>query len=393
MRHLFDIADFGASADGKTKSTATIQEAIDACHAAGGGQVRIGPGNYVTGTLQLKSHVELNLTAGCRLVGSPDLEDYPMLDAGGFITEAALQCKVVEKCAHSLIMAVGVEGAAITGQGVIDGAGLAFYDDAESEKPRLDKPSTPRPRVGIFYHCKNMHIEGVSIQDSACWTLWLMQCEHVHIHRIQIEGNRRMRNGDGIDIDSCRNITVSDCVFDTEDDCLVLRAIDEIYEQPTSCENVTVTNCVLKTSCQGIRIGCPGDGIIRNATFSNLVIDSAKNGIRFDNPPWYLPASGQQCHHHVENILFANIQIDCAEEPVALRIGEGIKLSKLGDISFSNLRIRSGGPCVVEGSPQTLVHNIQLSDIHIETSGEQAVIVRHCSGIAMNNVNFIHDIK
>ncbi|MCK5804043.1 MAG: right-handed parallel beta-helix repeat-containing protein [Lentisphaeria bacterium] len=385
MKHVFEILQHGACPDGATLNTSAIQGAIDACHKAGGGQVVCGSGTWLTGALELKSHVELHLARGCRLVGSPRLEDYAPLVAEGFHTEIS-----PEKSACSLIWAVDAEHIAITGAGTIDGSGLAFYDVGEATG-KLDKPDTPRPRIGMFYRCRALCIQDVTFVDCSCWTLWLMQCENVYIHRIEITGNARMRNVDGIDLDSCRDVTVSDCRMDTEDDCVAIRAMQRLYDSPAVCENITVTNCVLKSRCQGVRVGCPGDGVIRNCVFSNLVIQSENNGILFENPHRYL----RETHSgsaHITNILFSNIVVNCRRSPIKVLVEDGIALSRLGDLSFSDFRIRSGGPCVVQGSPETVIRNVKFSNMKIETSGEDAILCRHCEGVQLTNVELSNGV-
>jgi len=379
MKHDFDIREFGGTPDGETLNTGPLQRAIDACHKNGGGRVVCGPGTWMTGSVELKSHVNLHLAPGSRIVGSGRIEDYTPLVADGFFTE-----KGPEKSAHGLLWAADARDLEITGSGTVDGAGLAFYDDSGGTD-KLNKPETPRPRIGMFYRCRDLRIEGVTLVDCACWTLWLMQCERVRVRGIVIRGNRRMRNVDGIDVDACRDVSINDCLMDTEDDCIAIRAIRPLYTSPAVCENVVVTNCVLKSGCQGVRVGCPGDAVIRDSAFSNLVIESAGNGILFQNPRVNLPPDSP-ARADISNIVFSNVVIRCNRWPIKLSVETGIKLKRLSDISFSNFRIHSGGPCIIQGCPETIIRNIRFSNMKIETTGDDAIQCRYCDGIQMNGV-------
>jgi len=380
MEHCFDIRDYGAQPDPRTINTKAIQKAITACHDAGGGRVVCPSGSFMTGSLELRSNVELHLMAGCRLVGSTSLDDYVAFQADGFRGERA-----AEGSTQSLLRASDAENVAITGPGEIDGSGLAFYDTGEIGARFFKKPSTPRPRLVMFYRCRNIRFVDASFLDSPCWTFWLMKCERVFIHRVRIAGDQRMINNDGIDLDSCRDVTVSDCIIKTSDDCLILRAVQQVYDAPGVCENITVSNCVLDSWCQGIRIGCPGDNSIRNASFSNLTITSATNGILIENPTRYLPKDSQGSAD-VHDLMFSDVVVNCQRWPIKIAVDEGIALKRLSDLSFSNFRIHSGGPCLVSGSTETIIRNVSFSNIRIATTGEDAVVCRHCEGIRLNDV-------
>jgi polygalacturonase len=380
MRHTFDITDHGALPDGKSMNTTAIQAAIDACHEAGGGTVLCGPGEFLTGSLELKSNVSLHLEAGCRLVGSTDVADYADLAAEGFRSENS-----PEGNSKSLIRAARAEHIAITGHGEIDGSGLAFYDTENMNGLFFSKPPTPRPRILMLFQCTDVRLEDVSLIDSPCWTAWLMKCERVSVRGLRIHGDQRMINNDGIDLDCCRDVTVSDCIIRTSDDCLVLRAIVKMFDEAMPCENITITNCVLDSWCQGVRIGCPGDGTIRNATFSNLTIRSRNHGITLDNPRVYLRGDGPGTAD-IHDIVFTNVTIDSEKLPIRVTIEDGIQLERLSDLSFSDFRIRSGGPCTVNGSPETPVRNISFSNMQIDTTGDDAIVCRNCEGVRMSNV-------
>jgi len=221
--------------------------------------------------------------------------------------------------------------------------------------------------------------------DSPCWTFWLMKCEGVQIHRIRITGDQRMINNDGIDLDSCRDVTVSNCLIRTGDDCLVLRAIQQMYDQPGVCENIAISNCVLDSWCQGVRVGCPSDGTIRNCTFSNLTITSTNNGILIENPKRYLLENEGRADIH--DILFSDVVLDCEHVPIKVFVEEGIELKRLSGFGFSNFRIRSGGPCQVIGCEETIIRDVRFSDIDIETSGEDPILLRYCQGVTLSNVS------
>lgn len=378
---MFDIREYGACADGRTVNTFAIQRAIDACHAAGGGRVFCGPGTFLTGSLQLKSRVDLHLSVGCRLVGSTNQADYVRLVAPGYRHELA-----PERSGIGLLLAIEAEDFAISGPGEINGSGPAFYDITSLVGERFyRKPDAPRPHLLMAYKCRNFRIEDASFIDSPLWTFWLMQCQGIRIHHIRMQADQKMINNDGIDLDMCRDVTVSDSLFKTGDDCIVLRSMRHLYETEVPCENVSVSNCVLDSWCQGVRVGCPGDGTIRNCVFNNLIITGPGNGIVFENPKRYLPDGGEGSAN-IRDILFSNVVIDCRGVPIKMAVDAGISLPYLGSVSFSNFRIRSGHPIVVQGSPETIIRDVSFNHVEIETAGDDAIICRHCQGVKFADV-------
>ncbi len=379
MDQMFDIGEYGACSDDKTINTIAIQKAIDACHAAKGGRVFCGPGSFLTGTLELKSNVELHLAEGCRIKGSPCLDDYTPFVAKGYRSKWA-----PENASLNLIRAVNAENVSITGQGTFDGSGLAFYDTT-SKEGKLGKPDTPRPRIGMFYQCRSFLIQDVTFVDSAFWTLWLMQCQNVNIQRISISSNRRMCSVDGIDVDACRNVTIRDCRFDTEDDCVAVRNMQELYEETAACENLIVKNCIMKSSCQGVRVGCPGDGVIRNCSFSKLDIESEVNGINFEFPHRYLPPAYTR-RADVSNIRFSDVVIHCKNNPIKIIVEDGIALKALENLRFSDFRIQSVAPCLVQGCAETIIRDVEFINMQIQTSGEDAITCRYCENVKLTNV-------
>jgi hypothetical protein len=195
-----------------------------------------------------------------------------------------------------------------------------------------------------------------------------------------------MINNDGIDVDACRNVIISDSRFKTADDCIVLRSIQQVFDEPGICENITVSNCLLDSWCQGVRIGCPGDHVIRNAVFTNLVIRSLSNGIVAENPKRYLP-EGNPGSADISNILFSNVTIDCKRTPIKIIVEDGIVLPRLEGLSFSHFRIKSQLPILVQGNAQTVIRDVSFDDIKLETTGDEAILCRHCAGVTLNNVS------
>ncbi len=372
---------FGATGNGKTFDTSSIQKTIDTCSSDGGGKVVVEPGVYLTKTLYLRNNVELHIAAGAKLQGSDNPDDYDDFTAKGFKHQNAAEGTT--KC---LICASCVANIAITGTGEINGAGPAFYHtDTSADHRFYDKPDIPRPRMILFYECRNVKIEDTSFVDSPCWTMWLIACEDVNIHRVKVLGDQKMINNDGIDISSCRNVTISDSFLKTGDDCIVVRAIQPVQEKPAICERVTVTNCVLDSCCQGIRVGCPGDNIIRNCTFSNLVIEGSGNGINIDNPRRYLRA-GNNGRMDLHDIMFSNITINSQAYPIRIYVENGVELTRLSGISFSDIRAESVLPITLTGCEETIIEDIRFNNVQVETTGDTPIVCSYCRGIKMNNV-------
>ncbi len=382
IARIFDIREYGAKSDGRTMNTAAIQQAVDACHAAGGGRVFCGPGEFLTGPVELKDNVEFHLAPGCRIIGSPDPADYRPLVSPGFHHDLA-----PEGTADYLIGARHARNIAITGPGEINASGPQFYDQTagvtSAGKFASGKPAR-RPRLVMFHKCADVRIEDTLFADSPCWTFLLMLCERVSIRRIRIIGDQRMINNDGIDIDSCRDVTVSDCIIRTDDDCIVLRAMQGLHDEPAVCERVVVSNCVLESTCQGIRIGCPSDAVIRNCAFSNIVISSRANGIVCNHPRRYLsPQRGGTAD--IRNIMFDNFVIDCGRHPIKIDVEDGIALSCLAGFGFANFRMRSGGPVLIKGSPETIIRDVSLSNMTLHAAGAETVVCRHCEGVRLDH--------
>ncbi|MBR6374310.1 MAG: right-handed parallel beta-helix repeat-containing protein, partial [Victivallales bacterium] len=255
-----------------------VQQAITQVSEAGGGCVTVATQVTEAHTIFMKSNVRLHLENGCGITGSADYHDYVDFrpdEQGGLAPE---------KSNCTLVAGVNAHNIAITGAGTLECPGPEFYDKNSTSYGRFfAKPPTPRPRLLHLVNCNDVLLADTLYLNSPCWTIWLSGCQRVSIRGIRIEGDQRMINNDGIDIDSCRDVTVADCHIRTADDCLVLRAMPRNGQPVSVCENVTISNCVLDSACQGMRIGCPSDGVIRNCRMTGLVLNCPGNGIVANN--------------------------------------------------------------------------------------------------------------
>jgi len=206
------------------------------------------------------------------------------------------------------------------------------------------------------------------------------------VSRIRVTGCQQMINNDGIDIDDCRRVTVSDSFFRTGDDCLILRAIRRSPEEPSVCEEVVVTNCVLDSRCQGIRLGCPSDDTIRHCQFSNIVFRGRGTGIFSENPLRYLR---RDCRGYLSltDIRFNHIDITSERFPLRINCEDGIRLRKISGISFSDIRIDSALPIHIEGNPDTILEDISLNRISGTVRGESAIVTKYVKNLQINEFN------
>lgn len=276
---VFSVLDFGASGDGVTKDTQAIQAAVDAASKAGGGTVEIPAGTYLTGSVWLRDDIDLHLCPDAVLKGSPDLEDYCAADCcpQNYASPRTGDCTT----GGHLLLGVGVRNVTLRGPGKIDGNSGHFflhgnYVDVGKKVTLPDRPA----QMIWFVDSEDIRIRDLEIADAPYWSCFLLNCTRVWITGCHIHTERERfitHNGDGIDIDRCRFVHISDCHIDTHDDSITLRAsLADRLAEPQDCEYVTVTNCTLSSGCNAIRLGV-GEGQISKAVFSNIVIYDTRN--------------------------------------------------------------------------------------------------------------------
>lgn len=275
-----NILDYGAVPNGTGICTTAIQAAINACAETGGGRVVVPAGHYVSGTIWLKSHVELHLEHGAHLIASTERTDYNALDAYeqnyGYAPE--------QWVGQHFILAVEQKDVAITGTGVIDGSGDAFFEEPRRSgfsywmhgiAQAKDKEQLRPGQLICFVECTDVAVMDVTIRNTPCWGLFLHGCDVVTVRGIKVFNPNYYANTDGLDIDSCRYVTVSDCIIDTGDDAIAIRcAAYRLKDKERVCEHITITNCCLSSCACALRIGV-GRGIIRHVQVSNVTVGEA----------------------------------------------------------------------------------------------------------------------
>lgn len=339
----------GAARDGVTLDTRAIQSAIDKCAAAGGGQVVLTPGRYLTGTLRLRDRVTLMLEGGAVLLGSTRLEDYPVLHD----SIPSYTCNYTDRC---LIRADAASDVAIRGAGTIDGNGTAFQGEYKV-----------RPYLIRFIGCRGVHVDGVTLQNSAMWVQHYLGCEDVLIDAVRVRSRRDRVNNDGIDIDSCSRVRISNCDIDSGDDAVTLKATTS-----SPCRDVVVTNCVISTLCSAFKLGTESNGGFDNIVFTNSAIYSTRiAGIALE-----MVDGGALGRVNISNIVMRDTAY-----PIFLRLGNRARPVNAGDSrpgmgSFAGVMIRgidaeSNRPVTssITGIPGSAIEDVLLEDIRLTMAG------------------------
>lgn len=357
-----------------------IQSAIDQVAAQGGGRVIVPAGEYRTGSLQLKSHVDLHLEKGANLLGGAKSEDY-------FSFPKEICSIQPEKSSKVFLYAWDAEDIAVTGEGTIDGQGPKFFDTKAAGKwGYYPKPPVERPRMVQFVRCKGVRLQGVTFKDSPCWTMLIRLCEDVSVDGITITADQMMINNDGIDFDGCRRVRVGNSKFKTCDDCLILRAMREKgSDERVVCEDVVVSNCVLNSRCQTIRLGCPSDDTIRNAVFRDIVAEG-NNGVFADFPERYLRADDEG-FMDIQNITVENYTGHFTGHAVQIVSEPGVKVRKVDNFVFRNLKVKSSRPLRLIGNKGHEIGSVLFENVDFEVPGKgDPIQVKGCAGLVYKGV-------
>ena len=426
---IHQASSFGIKSDGVTLNTRSIQAAIDYIGSHGGGVLEISVGRYLTGSIHLKSNVELRLLEGAVLVGSTNPYDYDMVEGN-----------------YGLLLAKGQKNISVKGKGVIDGRGfdcalnflnqvhLGFLDDTT----KYDRV-TKRPKLIYFRECENVVIEGINLRNSAEWTLVTDQCENLTISGILMD-SKNYWNNDGLDIVDCRHVLIKDSFIDASDDAICFKS----HSAEHLCEDIEVRNCIARSSASGFKFGTVSRGGFKNIRIiNNKVYDTHRSAITIQS------VDGGE----IENILVDNLEAVNTSNAIYLRTGirwNNGKMGYLRNITLSNIKVevplgkadagysyegpiedlpRNTSPSGIVGIPDIPIENVILKNVEIiypgggnknyayrGTSPEEldsipemidvypefsqfkelpswGLFIRHAKGITLDNVRLVAEAK
>ena len=426
QKTIYNIRDFGAAGDGETICTNAINSAIATCHENGGGRVLVPVGVFKSGTIMMKSNVELHLEMGATLLASTEHKDFPRLPQPEFRTH------LDRGGWFALIYAEKMSNIAITGFGTIDGNGAL-------QKPHPDSTPGPnefsndmrnRPRNILLISCKQVRVEGLKMQQSGMWMQHYLNCEDVIVDRIEVYNHCNMHN-DQIDIDCCRRFVLSNSIMDSEDDGITFKSSGDAVS-----EDVTVTNCVISSRCNAIKMGTGSIGGFRNICINNCVIKKSRSTAPMVHPGVQeIGISGISLQITdggiMEGIAISNIVIEEVQCPLFIWLGNRATkvapdmparpVGKLRNITISNIvAYHTGNICnSISGFPGHNIENVTINNIQLFNRGgirsgqylathqqvpererdypeatmhgrlpSSAFFIRHVKGISINNLMF-----
>lgn len=313
------ITEFGAKADGITNNASSIQKAIDKASALGGGKVIIPAGNFASGTIVIKSGVNLHLEAGARLLGSTDRLEYD------------------KTIALALITAKNQHNISITGSGIIDGQAPDLIKNVFSllQNGKIDDPQwkfkrpteAVRPMLIHLIGCQNVVLKDITVKNSASWVQNFNKCRDLVIDNIKVESTAYWNN-DGIDVSDCKNVKITNCIVNSADDGICLKS-----EDPGDyCDSVFISDCTIRSSASAFKLGTASLGGFKNIIVRNLYIyDTYRSAIALESVDGGI----------LENIDIKNITAKNTGNAIFIRLGKRNKtnaLSVIRNVNISNLK-------------------------------------------------------
>ena len=373
------IIDFGAKTDGSNSSTA-IQACIDEVSASGGGTVIVPAGEFISGPFLIKDKVNLHLELGAVLKAAGNYEEYPSELLIDKVTNSVIDEYVLPK--RAWIIAYKAKSIKITGPGIFDGNAESFIEKKGEVIHSMKAPIggrsqyLERPFTIFLIDCPSVELRDFTIQNPAFWALRLSGCDNANIYGIKIMTDMKVPNADGVDIDRCENVIISNCHFETADDCISVKSCSgtEIYgdtknikiekcffrtasgaitlgtESAGDIEDVTLSNCIVKDSHRGFAVRAREGGVIKNVVFKDSTLETHAYG-----PDWW--GHGEALHvtaaswDHPEGTTDGNPE----------RLLEGT----VEDISFENLDVTTEGGILIWAQRLGLIKDIKFKNIKV----------------------------
>ncbi len=342
-----NLRDFGATGNANTLDTQSIQKAIDMASEKSCTLI-IPSGIYLTGSLHLKSNLHIQIEQGAIILGSQKKEDYDPYEELNFPNDADHETSFFH---HSLLWGENIENVSITGFGIIN-----------SNFTRRGGP-----KALAFKRCKNIRIEGITIQNCPNYSISLLGCEQVTIDKVQI------LNGyaDGIDPDSCQFVFISNCRIETVDDAIVPKSSFSLgYHQP--CTDITVTNCYLSTRCNGFKLGTESGSDFKRITFSNSIV----RGLYSAKKPAISGVAIESVDGaYIEGISVTGIVMDWVRSPIFIRLGNrgrdgATSPGRVKGIAISNvIATHASNPNIIAGIPDYPVENVLIQNVFCSFDG------------------------
>ena len=344
-------------------ATEAIQAAIDKAAAAGGGTVLLAKGDYVSGTLVMKSNVRLMIAQGSRLLASTDLKDFP----------EHICRRVTVQDTHmgmnqALIFAEGCENISLCGPGEIDGRGT--QDNFPGGETQHGTPG--RPFLIRLVDCKGVHVHDITLRDAACWMENYFNCDNVLLERLTVR-NQANYNNDGIDIDGCRDVIIRGCDVRSGDDALCFKAASE---RPT--ERVLVENCRLYSSCNALKVGTDTQSDFRQVLVRSCQIGGVDEDARGIKHP--CSDSGISLEMvdggTLEDFFITDIDIRRAWSPIFMRLEDRGRVrdelpkppvGTLRRVVIEHVTGCDNGPrgSYMTGVPEKCIEDVVLHDVHL----------------------------
>lgn len=411
----FPVTKFGAIGDNKTDCTDAIKQAIATCHAAGGGRVVVPAGEFLTGAIHLKSNVNLQISTGATIRFLRDPEKYPVVFT---------RWEGIELMNYSpFIYAFEQENIAITGEGTIDGnadcehwwpwkgrkqcgwsAGMPdqnkdrdlLFDMAERGVPVAERVFGPghylRPQFIQPYRSKNVLIEGVTLKNSPMWQVHPVLCTNVTVRKMTITGasvNRESApNTDGCDPESCTDVLIKDCNFNTGDDCIAIKAGRNADGRRVNVpsRNIVIQDCHMKDGHGGVTVGSEISGGVSNVFAENCRMDSPRldSAVRIKNNAM---RGGVLENIYVRNIEVGQVAMAGLSIDFLYEEGERGKYKPVvRNVDIRNLTMNKGQYALyLRGLKTAPIEGIHLSDCDLR-GVEKPNFLENVNDLALRNV-------